>query len=130
MAVLSEITHNVSPQEVSAPISRGLSALRKLSIHDAGGKRFLEDIMAGNANTNGTDGKAGAVGVSEGGMTVVGEDGKLKLSHESMVTPANSDAAEEDSPYSVLNTILWGNAQGSAGERSGLGPARPNGLVT
>lgn len=89
---MADITNNVDAQEVSAPIQRGLSALSKLGIQEADIARH-----AGMTTTFGQD------------KISVAEDGSLKIEN-AMVTPnSNSqDEVHELSPYSVLNTILWG----------------------
>ena len=94
--VMSDITTNLDPQEISAPIQRGLSALRKLSPHEVRTSNFVDDFPFGQAK----DGAA------------VGEDGALKLDNVAMITPSASESTgqeEESSPFSVLNTILWGD---------------------
>ncbi len=79
--VMADITTNIDPQEISAPIQRGLSALRKLSTPDGGAQD--KDVKE-----------------------------MLNINQASMVTPPESDTLEKDSPYTVLNTILWGNTAG------------------
>ena len=94
--VMADITNNLDPQEISAPIKRGLSALGKLGIQEARVSQF----------TNGAASKDG---------TAVDEDGSLKLHQPSIMTPSNSDTNgfdDERSPYAMLNTILWGNTEG------------------
>lgn len=97
--VMADITNSVDPQEISAPIQRGLSALRKLGIHEAAGSQFANGVAGATSH----DGAA------------VDENGSLKLNQAFMMTPSSSDTTggeEERSPYSVLNTILWGNTGG------------------
>lgn len=91
IAVMADITNSIDPQEISAPIQRGVKALRRLKIQEVRPPHFGD-------NTNiFTDG------------TVMSEDGSVRLDGAQIVTPANSDEGEESSPYSVLNSILWGN---------------------
>lgn len=80
--VMADITNNLDPQEISSPIQRGLNALRKLT-----------------DPANQKDGDVAAIGKHDG---------------PAAITPAstNSPAQEEHSPYSVLNSILWGNREG------------------
>ena len=89
---------SLDQQEVSAPIQRGLSALSKLNIED----------------TRTSDGLNGFYhGLNDG--TTIDEQGALKLHRNSIATPTNSDIFgidDEHSPYSVLNTILWGHTRG------------------
>lgn len=79
---MADITNNLDPQEISSPIQRGLNALRKL-MDPAYHK----------------DGDIAAIGKPEG---------------PAVITPASSGSPgqEEYSPYSVLNSILWGNREG------------------
>jgi hypothetical protein len=89
--VMADITNNLDAQEISAPIQRGLSALSKLGIQEAQTSRHVEVPSATQDRIS------------------VGEDGSLRIEN-SMVTPTSNPADEshELSPYSVLNTILWG----------------------
>lgn len=48
--VMSDITNNIDPQEISAPIQRGLSALRKLSSTGSRGAEVVESIGEYNAS--------------------------------------------------------------------------------
>ncbi|KJX99399.1 fungal specific transcription factor domain protein [Zymoseptoria brevis] len=104
ITLMSEVTSTVDPTEVSAPVERGIAALRKLNIEAA----RSEASFAGNGD---------APADSDGSM--------LKLDHGQIFTPANSDGPphEEFSPYSVLNTILWGDSVGSIGPVMEGGPA-------
>lgn len=103
ISLMSDITSAVDAAEISAPVQRGITALRKLNIEEA-------------RNTNFSDGTQLA-SPADGGGTMVAHDGVLKVDHGQIFTPANSDAAgageEENSPYTVLNTILWGNNNGA-----------------
>lgn len=91
--VMSDITNNIDPQEISAPIQRGLSALRKLGT----GENRTSQVVDGIGERCGTP----------LAMTL------LNFNAASIVTPADSDTspAEDHSPYSVLNAILWGNSE-------------------
>ena len=77
--VMADITNNLDPQEISSPIQRGLNALRKLT-----DPSYQKD----------------------GDVSVIG-----KVEGPAVITPASSGSPgqEEYSPYSVLNSILWGN---------------------
>lgn len=99
--IMTDMTNNLDPQEISAPIQRSLSALRKLNAFISRG--------SGSVNVDGF-----SFGGAQDG-TAIDENGSLKLDQSAMITPSNSDSAgleEERSPYSVLNTILWGNMEG------------------
>lgn len=98
MNVMSDITNNIDAQEISAPIQRGLAALRKLSDSDGWGSQLMSGISSGLPKSGGFQ----------------NGDGTVKMDH-SMYTPANTDSSghdEEHSPYSVLNHILWGESSG------------------
>lgn len=92
--VMSDITNNIDAQEISAPIQRGLSALQKLS--------SASNYEPPSADRSMTD------------VTTVDQNGSLKLDRDSIVTPADTASGTDEgrSPYSVLNTILWGNSGG------------------
>ncbi|EME81452.1 uncharacterized protein MYCFIDRAFT_139761 [Pseudocercospora fijiensis CIRAD86] len=102
ITLMSDITSTVDPTEASAPVQRGITALRKLNIEEA--RSSFNELTP-----------------TDGGATVapVDNDGTLKIDHSQIFTPANSDttvtAEEENSPYSILNTILWGNVSGGIG---------------
>lgn len=84
-SVMTDILNNIDPQEISAPIQRGVAALHKLSSNDYRGKENVMDGAAADPHAS------------------------------SIITPANSEGTlEENSPYSVLNNILWGTANGSS----------------
>lgn len=90
--VMLDITNSIDPQEISAPIQRSLTALRKLGA---------------------TDGQA-----LEGGLEALL---KLE-GQASLVTPADSNGTSEDaSPYSVLNNILWGGGGAGVGNMNAAG---------
>ncbi|KAK5117204.1 hypothetical protein LTR85_008972 [Meristemomyces frigidus] len=95
IAVMGDITHSIDPQEISAPIQRGINALRKLKIMEPYPPYFGDER---NILASASDGAE--------------ETGAFKLDHSSIITPADSDGAsaegDEHSPYSVLNSILWG----------------------
>lgn len=92
ISAIYEITTNINPQEIAAPLQRGMSALRRLNIMDeASGSQVYEDSP-------------------NDGLTL-DADGSLKLDQNNMFTTPNSlpdvtMVKDEHSPYSVLNTIL------------------------
>ncbi|KAI5364119.1 Putative zn(2)-C6 fungal-type DNA-binding domain, flavin prenyltransferase UbiX [Septoria linicola] len=113
ISLMGDITSTVDPSEISAPVQRGVAALRKLNI---------EEIRSGSFADAAT-----LASPADGGGTISGGDGNLKIDHSQIFTPANSDTAgtgdEEHSPYSVLNSILWGNNNGalsSTGENQAM----------
>jgi hypothetical protein len=89
---MADITNNLDAQEISSPIQRGLIALSKLGIPEAQTSVHLAPA-----------------GVHD--RILVGEDGSLKIEN-AMVTPTSNPAEDghDMSPYSVLNTILWGTS--------------------
>jgi hypothetical protein len=105
ISLMSDITSTVDPTEVSAPVQRGIEALRRLNIEET----WTDDAGAANGDVS-----ADVNGVLS------------KIDHSQIFTPANSDGSglqqEEFSPYSVLNTILWGNSTGTIGQLEGVAP--------
>ncbi|KAK3070114.1 hypothetical protein LTR53_011014 [Teratosphaeriaceae sp. CCFEE 6253] len=97
IAVIGDIAGSVDPEEISAPVQRGLAALGRLGIRDSA------SAYGGNGAFTHHD------GVSPGLL-----DGLPKLDHSALFTPARSEHSslpgEEYSPYSILNNILWGEA--------------------
>lgn len=93
ISAIHDITTNIDPNEVAAPLQRGISALNRLGISEVpGGQQRYEEHL------------------NDAGVAV-GADGALKLEHNpAMYTTPNSEmgSGDEQSPYSVLNTILWG----------------------
>ncbi|UJO22323.1 uncharacterized protein CLAFUR5_09190 [Fulvia fulva] len=95
VTLMTDITSTVDPGEISAPVQRGIAALRKLNIEEPRHSSFD--------------------GVNDG--TSITTDGVMKIDQTQMFTPSNSGTEagggeEELSPYSVLNTILWGGSDG------------------
>lgn len=125
VALMGDMTNSIHPQEIAAPMERAINSLRKLNIWDlsqlhqspttseskhgnnsnvSNGSmvaptaplRFMDDIaMGGSATTNTPD--SGSSGKMEHSYLPAGAGGVQA-----------QDSAEEDSPYSVLNSILWG----------------------
>jgi hypothetical protein len=99
ISAIHDITVNIDPQEIAAPLQRGMSALRKLNIQQAAGSQFFD--------------------VSSNDGLALDDDGSLKLDHTvAIFTPPNSipegsTVKDEHSPYSVLNTILVRTLQAS-----------------
>ena len=94
IAVMVNMTDNVSPQEVAAPVQRGICALQKLNIPGT-----TSQTLGFGFSCPADDGLA------------VDEGGSLKVDHSAIITPSSTTGTEGDdhSPYSVLNTILWGS---------------------
>ena len=95
VAIMSDMQTGLDPQELAAPMERAISALKKLNIQENRPPRFIEDIAMANPSP------------SSGSDTVAGVD------HSSIFASGSGSSvgfnlAEEDSPYSVLNSILWG----------------------
>lgn len=103
ITLMTEVTSTVDPTEISAPVQRGITALRKLNIEEPRSSSFIDNIAL---TTTPTD--------SHGASS---SDGVLKIEQGQIFTPSNSESTgtgeEDHSPYSVLNTILWGNNNGS-----------------
>lgn len=101
IAVMGDITNSVDPLEISAPVQRGVNALRKLRIgepqppHMGGGTNVFMPPSDG-ANENGS-----------------------KFDYSAMITPTSADGTgsehDEHSPFTILNNILWGSDHHSAG---------------
>ncbi|KAK5114500.1 hypothetical protein LTR62_002435 [Meristemomyces frigidus] len=108
MVVMSDLTDAMDPQEISAPVQRGLAALGKLRIHDR------SDNYTGNS--------AALTGV--GDAASVTSEGSNRIDHAAdLVTPSmdgQSVLGEDHSPYAVLNSILWGSAADSYTDAAGM----------
>ncbi|OQO04061.1 hypothetical protein B0A48_10704 [Cryoendolithus antarcticus] len=114
ITAIHDITVNIDLQEIAAPLQRGIAALRRLNIHEAAGSEYYHDyVSAEGANADGL---------------ILGVDGSLQLEpglQGSLYTPPDSvpegaGVKNEHSPYSVLNTILWGNEDPHSGT-NGMG---------
>ncbi|OQN99860.1 hypothetical protein B0A48_14630 [Cryoendolithus antarcticus] len=114
ITAIHDITVNIDPQEIAAPLQRGIAALRRLNIHEAAGSEYYHDyVPAEGANADGL---------------ILGVDGSLQLEsglQGNLYTPPDSvlegaGVKNEHSPYSVLNTILWGNEDPHSGT-NGMG---------
>ena len=96
IAVMCDITNSVDPLDISAPVQRGVQALRTLKIQEPRPPHFGDDTNILTSYNDGPD-----------------EGSSLRLNHGSVITPANSDTeggeGEDTSPYSMLNSILWGS---------------------
>lgn len=100
VSAMHDITVNIDPQEIGAPLQRGITALRKLNITPAAHQQHQQPVASAQ------DG------------TALDADGALRLTGDLFTPPQSvADTAGEDSPHSILNTILWGAAEpmGDAG---------------
>ncbi|KAG9883170.1 hypothetical protein KCV05_g20283, partial [Aureobasidium melanogenum] len=95
VALMSDMQSALDPQELAAPMERAITALKKLNIQESRPSRFIEDIAMAPSG--------GSVADSTESPGMAGVD-------HSSVFPSNTSALvdEEYSPYSVLNSILWG----------------------
>jgi len=90
--VLSDLNSTLDPSEVSGPILRSLSALRRLNSQSVGS-------MHSGGNTSGKS------PVSWG----EGEFEASSMSNESSISvPLTRDKSNEGSPYALMDKILWG----------------------
>jgi hypothetical protein len=95
VALMSDMQSALDPQELAAPMERAITALKKLNIQESRPSRFIEDI---------------ALAPSGGSVVDSSESPGMAGVDHSSVFPSNTSALvdEEYSPYSVLNSILWG----------------------
>jgi hypothetical protein len=95
VALMSDMQSALDPQELAAPMERAITALKKLNIQESRPSRFIEDIALAPSG--------GSVADSTESSGMAGVD-------HSSVFPSNTSTLvdEEYSPYSVLNSILWG----------------------
>jgi hypothetical protein len=92
VAVMSELSLTLGPFEVSAPIARSLSALRRLN------SQAVRGVRSG--------------GSVDGNVQVLWREGECEgsaMSNESplSVSPA-PDKSNDGSPYALMDKILWG----------------------
>ncbi|TKA83098.1 hypothetical protein B0A55_00868 [Friedmanniomyces simplex] len=129
VAVIGDITNSVDPQEISVPVQRGLAALGRLKIQEPVGRGGGGGKEGGQySGGGGGEGAASFGGHSSNGAAAREEDGAgagagglPKPDHSALFTPAHSEQGslpgEDHSPYSVLNSILWGEADWRHPER-------------
>ncbi|KAG8623289.1 hypothetical protein KVT40_008265 [Elsinoe batatas] len=141
IGLMGDMTSGVNPAELAAPMTRAIEALRKLRIHETPIEahatpnfppghmpqsayplahthqlypqqhnqpppRFIEDIALGSGPSPRTDTSSPSVRHGELG----GRGGSWPGSAPSRVASAHS-SSDEQSPYSVLNSILWGSGR-------------------
>jgi len=126
-ALMGDITGSVDPQELAAPMERAIAALRKLNISDrpimpnppmSHAPRFIEDIALGGTQHPHHQHPQHPTPDSTGGLPspIVKMDPMAAnmMYHARPQGPssvASAPASDEESPYSVLNSILWGNGK-------------------
>ncbi|GAB7346606.1 hypothetical protein MBLNU459_g1748t2 [Dothideomycetes sp. NU459] len=102
VALMSDMQSALDPQELAAPMERAISALKKLNIQEnRPPPRFIEDIAMANPMSSASH--------SEVASSVAGMDHSSIYPASTSGTTADPD--EDHSPYSVLNSILWGHTQ-------------------
>lgn len=90
--VMSDLSLTLDPSEISAPITRSISALR-----------HLNSQAAGNARSGGNAG---------GDFPVFWKEGEFEassMSNESLMSVSlSSDNSNDGSPYALMDKIIWG----------------------
>ncbi|TKA61656.1 hypothetical protein B0A49_10583, partial [Cryomyces minteri] len=90
---MSDLTSTVDPSELSAPMARGIAALRKLNVQESRTLHDPDSLRAAPLTVNGSH----------------DYDRALNLDEASFFTPSpNVGLDEESSPYSLMDSILWG----------------------
>ncbi|KAK5149360.1 hypothetical protein LTR04_007158 [Oleoguttula sp. CCFEE 6159] len=93
VSAMSDLTSTVDPSELSAPMARGIAALRKLNIQESRTPHDLDSLRAAPLTVNDSHDYNRA----------------LNLDEASFFTPSpNVGLDEESSPYSLMDSILWG----------------------
>jgi hypothetical protein len=90
VAVLLEVNSQLNPSEVSGPIQRSVSALRQLNHLDGA---YCASLASNPEISPMSDSASGAV---------------RTVSFLSEVASPASDASSEESPYTMMEKILWG----------------------
>lgn len=99
VSLMSDMQSALDPQELAAPMERAISALKKLNIQEnRPPPRFIEDIAMAGASTSHGDGMSSVTGMDHSSIYPSSASG----------ASATINPDEEYSPYSVLNSILWG----------------------
>jgi hypothetical protein len=99
IAVMSDVISTLDPSELSAPITRSVSALRILNSPDRKGAT-IERRQTDSSPINWNE-------VTSNTLSVFNES-----SHSN---PTTSDTSNELSPYMLMDNILWGMQRGSSG---------------
>ncbi|TKA69081.1 hypothetical protein B0A49_06621 [Cryomyces minteri] len=93
VSAMSDLTSTVDPSELSAPMARGIAALRKLNVQESRTLHDPDSLRAAPLTVNGSH----------------DYDRALNLDEASFFTPSpNVGLDEESSPYSLMDSILWG----------------------
>lgn len=118
IALMGEVTSAVDPTEVSGPVHRGVTALKKLNIEQPPPPPPRSASFSTAESVTQTEASSGAL---------VDANGVLKLDQSHVFTPSNSETTgtgeEDHSPYSVLNHILWGRGGQEAMQGGEMGVA-------
>ena len=94
ISTMTDITSNVDPAELSAPIARSIHALRKLNVQESTTPQIVADEGDGTISTNGT---------------ISNLSGEFSFDDPSFVIPSPLMTMDEDnSPHSLMDSILWG----------------------
>jgi hypothetical protein len=92
IAVMSDVSSTLDPSELSAPITRSVSALRLLNSQDVESAHIGRNLSAS--------------------LTTMWNEGNPKVSSvvndSSQSTPSVCDNSSQGSPYAVMENILWG----------------------
>lgn len=95
VSVLSDITASIDQAELPGPICRSIAALRKLSFQEPSVPRTIDDLVSGFSPSNGAP-----------------RSQEIRLSPQEtrfFSTPSPLLARnDEPSPYSLMDSILWG----------------------
>ncbi|KAF2147141.1 uncharacterized protein K452DRAFT_217301 [Aplosporella prunicola CBS 121167] len=104
ITVLTDITRQVDPAELSQPITRSMIALRKLlNLQESKSTSLgLQQAMPSTATSTPT-----MVGytLEDINGALMGDDGSFPLNHNS---PLVADLDSEASPYALMDSIIWG----------------------
>lgn len=110
ISLMTDITSTVDPTEISAPVQRGES-IQKPFLIPSKLSRLLTHVLGIHAlrKLNLEEPRSASFAEASDGTA----EPLVKIDPGQMFTPSNSETAgtaeEEYSPYSVLNTILWGS---------------------
>lgn len=102
MSVLSDFTSKVDPAELSAPMSRAISALRKLVIRNGSGASKQATTVEGMASTSATS-SSPTVGWNMPDLTGIDWNDPNLFNQSPKL-----DLDPDGSPYALMDSILWG----------------------
>jgi hypothetical protein len=119
VALMSDMQSALDPQELAAPLERAISALKKLDIQESRPPRFIEDIVMGGEQQQQQQQQQHAsaspgmvAGVDHSSVFPSASNNVAAAAAATATATASSSSTcvdEEYSPYSVLNSILWGH---------------------